>query len=154
MANEVEGAFGELSGCSRRRILAALPGIVILPGVLAACSTDRSGGAASQDQQTTTVPETEVDVAEVPVGSAKVVQVPGSGQAVVVAQPSEGEFVAFSASCTHQGARVQVVEGTLLRCPLHGAEYDATTGAVTNPPASRPLDKVSATVEGSKLKIS
>ena len=143
----------ELSSCSRRRILATLPGIAILPGVLAACSTDRSAQAPSTVQQTTTVPETEIAVSEVPVGTAKVVSVGAGGGGVVVAQPSPGEFVAFSASCTHQGGRVQVVKDMMLRCPLHGAEYDASTGEVTNPPAVRPLDKVSVTVNGDTLKL-
>lgn len=143
----------QLSDCSRRRILAALPGIVILPGVVAACSTDRSVQAASTVQQTTTVPSTTVSAAEVPVGSAKLVAVGTGGYGVVVAQPTAGKFVAFSNRCTHQGGQVQVVQDLLLRCPLHGAEFDAATGVPTSGPTRRPLDVVSVTVNGDTLTL-
>ena len=61
--------------------------------------------------------------------------------------------MAYSAVCTHQGGNVQVIEGMTLRCPLHGAEYDATDGANTLAPAPRPLDVVPVTVAGDKLTL-
>ena len=138
--------------CTQRRtVLLALPGIVMLPGIASACGMTQVPGPASTVQQTTTVPSTTVSAAEIPVGTAK--QVDAGGENVIVAQPTEGEFVAFSAVCTHQGGNVQVVEGLHLRCPLHGAEYDATDGRNTLPPAPRPLDAVPVTVQGDKLVL-
>ena len=72
---------------------------------------------------------------------------------MIVAQPTEGEFVAYSARCTHQGGNVQVIEGMHLRCPLHGAEYDATDGRNTLAPAPRPLDKIPVTVAGGQITL-
>ena len=82
------------------------------------------------------------------------ISTPKTGDAtVIVAQPTEGEFVAYSARCTHQGGVAQVVQGMTLRCPLHGAEYDATDGRNTLPPAPRPLDVVPVTVAGGQLTL-
>lgn len=138
--------------CTQRRtVLAALPGIVLLPGIVSACGMTEPAQPASTVQQTTTVEETTISAAEVPVGTAK--QFKAGGDTVIVAQPTEGEFVAFSATCTHQGGIVQVVQDLSLRCPLHGAEYDATDGRNTRAPAPRPLDSIPVTESGGKLTL-
>ena len=138
--------------CTQRRaVLAALPGIVLLPGIAAACGMTEPASPQSTVQQTTTVPETSISAAEVPVGTAK--QFKAGDSTVIVAQPTEGEFVAYSARCTHQGGNVQVIEGMTLRCPLHGAEYDATDGSNTLPPAPRPLDAIPVTETDGQLTL-
>lgn len=138
--------------CTQRRtVLAALPGIVLLPGIASACGMTGPPEPASTVQQTTTVEETTLAAAEVPVGTAK--QFKAGGDTVIVAQPTEGEFVAYSARCTHQGGVVQVVQDLSLRCPLHGAEYDATDGGNTRAPAPRPLDSIPVTESGGQLTL-
>ncbi|HJC28503.1 MAG TPA: Rieske (2Fe-2S) protein [Candidatus Dietzia intestinipullorum] len=138
--------------CTQRRaVLAALPGVVVLPGILSACGMTEPPDPASTAQSTTSVPEASLPTAEVPVGTAK--QVEAGGENVIVAQPTPGEFVAYSARCTHQGGNVQVVEGLNLRCPLHGAEYDATDGSNTRAPAPRPLDVVSVSESDGRLTL-
>ena len=138
--------------CTQRRtVLAALPGIVLLPGVLSACSSSTPPEPPSTVQGTTTVPQTSIAASEVPVGTAKQVKVDGGY--VIVAQPVKGEVKAYSAVCTHQGGTVQVVEGMLLRCPLHGAEYDGATGENTLPPAKRGLDIIPASLDGDRITI-
>ena len=140
--------------CSRRALIAGVPGLVVLPGALAACSGSMSPREAQSTAQTSvSVPETTLSAADVPVGGATIVDAGAEGGSVVVAQPSAGEFVAFSAACTHQGAKVKLVGETSLRCPLHGSQFDATTGEVTNPPAARPLDEVAIRVEGNQLVV-
>ena len=140
--------------CTRRALLAGIPGLVVLPGALAACSGSMSPREAQSTAQTSvSVPETTLSAGEVPVGGATIVDAGDEGGSVVVAQPTAGEFVAFSAACTHQGAKVKLVGETSLRCPLHGSQFDATTGAVTNPPAERPLDEVAIRAEGDQLVI-
>ena len=140
--------------CTRRALLAGIPGLVVLPGALAACSGSMSPREAQSTAQTSvSVPETTLSAGDVPVGGAAIVDAGDEGGSVVVAQPTAGEFVAFSAACTHQGAKVKLVGETSLRCPLHGSQFDATTGAVTNPPAERPLDEVAIRAEGDQLVI-
>jgi len=140
--------------CTQRRaVLAALPGVVLLPGVLSACSQNPEQAAESvpTTQGTTTVAPTPVPLAEVPVGTAK--QVKAGEKYVIVAQPTAGQVKAYSATCTHKGGTVQVVEKLHLRCPLHGAEYDATTGDVTAPPAKRGLDVIAARIQGDQILV-
>ena len=135
----------------RRAVLAALPGVVLLPGLVSACGITQPAQPVSTEQATTSVPQTTVPAAEIPVGTAKSVK---AGDAtVIVAQPTEGEFVAFSAQCTHQGGIVQVVKDLHLRCPLHGAEFDGATGENTSPPAPRPLDVVPVSESGGQLTL-
>ncbi|MEE6272516.1 Rieske (2Fe-2S) protein [Georgenia sp. MJ206] len=85
-----------------------------------------------------------VALADVPVGGAVAVTTP-DGAEILVAQPSEGEVVAFSAICTHQGCVVTPEDGTL-RCPCHGSEFDLATGDALRGPAEDPLPAVSVEV--------
>jgi glycine/D-amino acid oxidase-like deaminating enzyme/nitrite reductase/ring-hydroxylating ferredoxin subunit/DMSO/TMAO reductase YedYZ heme-binding membrane subunit len=50
-------------------------------------------------------------------------------------------YHAIANSCTHQGGSLceGSLEGRVIECPLHGAQFDVTTGAVIGPPASRPI---------------
>ncbi|EYT62574.1 (2Fe-2S)-binding protein [Dietzia sp. UCD-THP] len=138
--------------CTQRRtVLAALPGIILLPGIASACGMTQPAEPASTVQQTTEVQASTMPASDVPVGTAK--QVKSGDSTVIVAQPTEGEFVAYSARCTHQGGTVQVVRDLHLRCPLHGAEYDATDGSNTLAPAPRPLDVVPVTEANGQLTI-
>lgn len=151
-AQSALGAATAVGPCTQRRaVLAALPGIVVLPGILSACGMTAPPQPASTVQSTTSVPRATVPASEVPVGTAK--QVEAGGENVIVAQPAPGEFVAYSARCTHQGGTVQVVEGLSLRCPLHGSEFDATDGRNTSAPAPRPLDVVPVSESGGQLTI-
>ena len=62
-----------------------------------------------------------------------------SGAAIGVAAVRTGDstFLALGMSCTHQGTKINIV-GQGFVCPNHGAQV-ASSGAVTNAPASRPL---------------
>ncbi|MGK5628363.1 Rieske (2Fe-2S) protein [Streptomyces sp. URMC 123] len=83
-----------------------------------------------------------VRVSEVPVGGGTVLK----DRKVVVAQPREGEFTAFSAVCTHQGCTVAEVSGGIARCPCHGSGFRITDGSVASGPAGRPLPRQAVTV--------
>ena len=47
---------------------------------------------------------------------------------VVITQPSEGEFKAFSAVCTHQGCLVSSVSDGTINCDCHGSKFSIETG--------------------------
>ena len=83
-------------------------------------------------------------LADIPVGSAVAVTL--GGKAVVVAQPTAGTAVAFSAICTHKGCTVAPA-GAKLNCPCHGSVFDAMTGKVLSGPAPRALTSVPVTVK-------
>ncbi len=73
-----------------------------------------------------------------------------AGKPVIVAQPSKGEVVAFSAVCTHMGCTV-APQGKILKCPCHGSTYDLATGENTGGPAPRPLTAIRVTVSGGEV---
>jgi Rieske Fe-S protein len=71
------------------------------------------------------------------IDGARVVTV--APQRYVLIRMSETEFIALSATCTHQGCTVRFVAGNdLLQCPCHGSQF-GLDGAVIEGPANRPL---------------
>lgn len=90
--------------------------------------------------------------ADVPVGGV-VSQTVGEDP-VVVAQPTEGEFVAFSAVCPHAGGIVAPAGELVVRCPLHGSEFDlGDDAAVLASPAKVPLTEYPLTLSGDQLEL-
>lgn len=121
---------------TRRGVLATGTGIAALPA-LAAC-----GDETAPVESAPAAPRTGtalVDVADVPVGGCAVVQ----DHKVVVTQPSEGEFKAFSAVCTHQGCLVSSSSDGVIPCTCHGSDFSLTDGSVIKGPAKEPLAEVS-----------
>lgn len=139
--------------------------------VLAACgggggegatTTASSGGGA-----TTTAPETGgsggatgtggaggqaiARVSEVPQNSA--VKFTNSGQPAVLVHLQGGEFVAYSAVCTHQQCEVAYQKQSgRLACPCHGSLFDpANGGQVVNGPAEQPLPEIPVEVQGGRI---
>lgn len=116
---------------------------------LAAC-------APSSEQPDTTAPAglqsgTELALlADVPVGGSLGVQVDGS--AVVLSQPEEGDVMAFSAICRHQGC-VVAAAGETFDCPCHGSRYDSATGDVLNGPSTQPLIPIEVTVTDDRVVV-
>ena len=70
---------------------------------------------------------------------------------VVVTQPSEGTFEAFTAVCTHMQCLVGMVADNVISCPCHGSAYSAKDGSVQQGPATRPLAKVPIKVDGGEI---
>jgi cytochrome b6-f complex iron-sulfur subunit len=136
---------------SRRQVVAAVGagGFV----ALAACSggSPSKSGAAPAGGGGSAGPAGTVLTAlsDVPVGSA-VAAKDAAGRPVLVAQPTAGKVVAFSAICTHQGCTVAPA-GTKFQCPCHGSQYNAATGAVLQGPAPRPLTPVPVHVDGGNV---
>ncbi len=89
----------------------------------------------------------------VPVGGAASFTDPSTGDPGFMVQPATGQFVAFDATCTHQGCPVRYA-GATFTCPCHGAEFDSATGRVLQGPASSPLRRIEVKVIGSTLYAS
>jgi cytochrome b6-f complex iron-sulfur subunit len=86
---------------------------------------------------------------EVPAGSA--VKFKESGNPAVLVHLDSGDFVAYSAVCTHQGCTVAYQDGQLA-CPCHGSIFDpANSAAVVSGPAQRPLPEVPVEVRGGEV---
>jgi nitrite reductase/ring-hydroxylating ferredoxin subunit len=82
-------------------------------------------------------------------GSA--VQFEESGSPAVLVHLDSGDFVAYSAVCTHQGCTVAYQKGQLA-CPCHGSVFDPANGAeVVAGPAPRPLPDIPVEVRGGEV---
>jgi Rieske Fe-S protein len=83
---------------------------------------------------------------DIPVGSGVIVD------DVVITQPAQGTFKAFSAVCTHAGCTVAEVLGGSINCPCHGSSFNLD-GTVANGPAKRPLDAKDIAVQGDSITL-
>ncbi|WP_052412489.1 Rieske (2Fe-2S) protein [Streptomyces mutabilis] len=90
-----------------------------------------------------------VRTGDVPVGGGTVLR----ERKVVVTQPEEGDFRAFSAICTHQGCVVADVSGGTINCACHDSAFALTDGAVERGPATAPLPAERITVEGDAVRL-
>ncbi|GEL19053.1 Rieske (2Fe-2S) protein [Pseudonocardia asaccharolytica] len=90
-----------------------------------------------------------IRTAAVPVGGGVVLRGPG----VVLTQPTPGTFVAFSATCTHEGCTVHSVAGGTINCFCHGSRFRIDDGAVVGGPAPEPLPRVPITVTGEVIRV-
>ena len=81
------------------------------------------------------------------------VQFQNAGQPAVLVHLKGGDFVAYSAVCTHAGCTVayQKSSGNLV-CPCHGSVFDPAQNArVVQPPAPRPLPEIPIKIQGGKI---
>lgn len=153
------------AGCaSRRAVLRAGTGVlagVAAVSALAACGGGEGGttdaatagnGSTGGGTSTGGAAGRVAALSDIPVGGA--IAVSANGQALLVAQPTQGSVVAFSSKCPHQGCSVGVGDGKFA-CPCHGAEYELATGAITKDPDpagnTSDLTKVSVTVQGTDV---
>jgi nitrite reductase/ring-hydroxylating ferredoxin subunit len=73
---------------------------------------------------------------------------------VVVAQPTAGNYVAFSAGCPHQCCTVAYNKAhNEFLCPCHGSTFN-TSGAVTGGPAPNGLQKLSVCADECGVYVS
>ena len=130
-----------MTGVDRRGVLRlgalGAAGTVGVPA-LAACGEEEVSAPSGAPG------EVIVATSEVPVGGGVILD----ERKVVVTQPSEGEFRAFSSICTHQGCAVTKVEDEAIVCACHMSLFAIADGAVLDGPADRPLPEVEVVVEG------
>jgi Rieske Fe-S protein len=165
--------------CGRRSVLRAA-GLVALSGgavALAACSADsptttpsagatsatpstaESSAAASPSAAASESPSEQATSEAAPEGSAVAISEVAVGGGVVVdekyvvTQPTDGEFKAFSAICTHQGCTVGGVEDGAIVCPCHNSHFDISTGNPVSGPAQEPLSSAELTTSGDNIYV-
>lgn len=140
----------------RRRVLCGLAGAGLIAAALAACGDDDSGnGSGKKPAEAQTDPDGTVVLAataDIAVGSGVVVTTPDN-RPVVVVQPEEGTFKAFSATCTHQGTTVNPPTDNVIVCPNHKSEFSAEDGSVIKEPATRPLASIEITVKDGNVVL-
>lgn len=150
---EPDVSASECGGCwDRRSVLSA--GVIGAGAIgVAACGAaeDIAGDAVSSaTAAASSALKDAISKATIPVGGGKIF----ADQKVVVTQPTEGEFKAFSTVCTHQGCQVNEVAGGTINCPCHGSKYDIATGEVKAGPAPKPLPAKQVSVTGEGITLS
>lgn len=150
---------------NRRRALTGSAAIAVGVPVLAACGSDdeptadpSSSPSPSPSDESPSEPSTDgtetpsaaaalATTSAVPVGGCFV----NADAKVVVTQPTEGDFKAFSAVCTHQGCLVESSSDGEIPCPCHLSHFSLEDGSPVSGPASAPLAPVEITVDGDSI---
>ncbi len=85
-------------------------------------------------------------------GELKVFEV--NGESIILINLN-GEFFAFKNQCSHMELELDEAEidGEILTCPWHGAQFNIRTGDVVRLPASEPLEKYDVKVKDGKIYI-
>jgi Rieske Fe-S protein len=142
-----------MASIDRRRALAGSAALAVGVPVLAACGSggstavDRSPSEGSAASGGPGNGETLASAADVPVGGCFVV----SAAKVVVTQPTEGDFKAFTAVCTHQGCLVETSTEGDIPCPCHSSKFSLEDGSPVSGPATSALAPVEITVDGDSI---
>jgi Rieske Fe-S protein len=150
-----------MTAINRRHALSGSAAIAVGVPVLAACGSDDTTAvepttSSSPDAETSSPSEDGAaagggqalaTTADVPVGGCFVV----SGAKVVVTQPTEGDFKAFSAVCTHQGCLVESSPEGEIPCPCHSSRFSLDDGSPLSGPATASLAPVEITVDGDSI---
>jgi 3-phenylpropionate/trans-cinnamate dioxygenase ferredoxin component len=69
---------------------------------------------------------------------------------------ADGRFFAIDDTCTHEQCSLAsegTLEGAVVTCGCHGAQFDVTTGAVLAPPAFEPVKVYPLHVDRGNLVI-
>lgn len=130
---------------SRRIVFSGL-GALGVAAALAGCAGS-DGDSGSGDTPTVDAGAELATTSEIPVGGGIIL----TEQKIVITQPTEGDFQAFTAVCTHQGLLVTSVEDGTILCDNHGSSYDAASGDPKGGPATGPLAPVEITRDGDKI---
>jgi nitrite reductase/ring-hydroxylating ferredoxin subunit len=147
-------------GGTRRSLLIGA-GLAGVAGLAAACGgsddgddSDDAGGSGGSGGQPSGgaaggAGTALASAADIPVGGGKIFK----DAKVVVCQPTQGQFTAFSATCTHRGCLVGSVSGGTINCDCHGSKFKIADGSVANPPADEPLPAKKVNVQDGKITL-
>ena len=151
---------------SRRKFTGLVTAAGLSLPVLAACGdeettgTDNTGtspSASSGGTEPSSDPSQSGSSGGGAIASTSDIEVGGgtiiSDEGVVITQPSEGDFRAFSSTCTHQGCQVSEVSDGTINCACHGSQFSIEDGEPESGPASAPLREVAITVAGDQIQL-
>ncbi|WP_437008916.1 Rieske (2Fe-2S) protein [Streptomyces sp. enrichment culture] len=146
----------------RRTVLTGALTLAAAAALTSACGDDAGDGAGGDPTPGGTARRTPGETAEptaggrviastsdIPVGGGRVF----AAEKVVVTQPAEGEFKAFSAVCTHQGCTVGSVANGLINCPCHASRFRIADASVASGPATRPLPERRISVSDGSVRL-
>jgi Rieske Fe-S protein len=107
--------------------------------------------SSGKDSQAASSSDGTAIAAESDVAPGSAVTFKNAGSPAVLVHLDNGDFVAYSAICTHQGCTVAYKNGQLA-CPCHGSVFDPADGAaVIAGPAPKPLAEIPVKVQGGDI---
>ena len=152
-----------MTAINRRRALSGSAAVAVGVPLLAACGDDSTSTAtdptSSSSPSESSSPSDDgedagsgggaalASTSDVPVGGCFVV----AASKIVLTQPTEGDFKAFTAVCTHQGCLVESSTEGDIPCPCHGSTFSLDDGSPQSGPASSALAAVEITVDGDSI---
>jgi nitrite reductase/ring-hydroxylating ferredoxin subunit len=85
--------------------------------------------------------------------SGNMVCVEPAGEPIAIYHLDDGSFCATDAICSHQFALLTdgVLEGDMVECPLHAAQFDVRTGKALCEPAETDLRTYEVRIEGDDI---
>lgn len=91
-------------------------------------------------------------VAELPEGGLKSLEVDGE---LICLAKIDGSICAFTDNCTHISGPLSEggLDGEVVTCPWHGAQFNVRTGEVVRGPARQPLVTYPVKVEGDSILV-
>ena len=114
-------------------------------------SGDQGGKSSDKGSQAASSSDGAAIAAESDVAPGSAVTFKNAGSPAVLVHLDSGDFVAYSAVCTHQGCTVAYKNGQLA-CPCHGSVFDPADGAaVVAGPAPKPLPEIPVKVQGGDI---
>ena len=114
-------------------------------------SGDQGGKSSDKGSQAASSSDEAAIAAESDVAPGSAVTFKDAGSPAVLVHLDSGDFVAYSAVCTHQGCTVAYKNGQLA-CPCHGSVFDPADGAaVVAGPAPEPLAEIPVKVQGGDI---
>ncbi len=138
--------------------LAGTVGVGVAAASISACGgsggSESGGSGGEETAEKTTAEKTTAEkaggsgiAAESDVKPGSAMKFKDGGEDAVLVHLENGDFVAYSAVCTHQGCVVAYKDGQLA-CPCHGSVFDPANGgeAVTGP-AEQPLPEIPVKVQ-------
>jgi cytochrome b6-f complex iron-sulfur subunit len=126
-----------------------------LPVAIAACSNGGSSTASNPAASPIAAAPSEGGASVAALDKAGFVEITVKGKpATIVRNPDKkDEILAVNTMCTHKGCTVAwKADQKAFVCPCHGAKF-AAGGAVTNPPAEKPLTPYKVKVTGDKITV-
>ncbi|MGW0906285.1 Rieske (2Fe-2S) protein [Streptomyces sp. NPDC002853] len=137
------GAVALTAGCSKYGDEGAEPEPPESESEATSAGPSKSGGKDEPPPEAEELAKT----SDIPVGGGKVLK----DKKIVVTQPEEGDFKAFSAVCTHSGCTVSEVADGTINCACHGSKYRVADASVADGPAPRPLAPENIKVTGNSI---
>lgn len=118
--------------------------------VMSGCGSSETGAGGNVKQPEISSPIDMAATQDVPVGG--VIKANSGDVTVMISQPAEGTFKAFSSACTHQGCTVNAQNNNIV-CPCHSSNFTIEDGSVTGGPAEEPLPQYPVKVDGGRIIV-